>query len=80
MIAQIMAVFMILLGGVLWYVMNEIYTRALTSLETAYPSYYAGAGPDFLTAVMTWSPLLVILITALIYVITQSQKPQGAYV
>ena len=79
MIAQVIAILTILLGGALWYVMNEVYTHTLNAMETSYPSYYAGAGPDFITAVMTWSPFLVVLVTALIYVVVQSQKPKGVY-
>jgi len=65
----------IVVGGVLYFVTNYVYTEALTLLETSFPAHYSGAGPDLLTALVYWSLLFMVIITAVIYARVQSEKP-----
>ena len=70
----------LIVGGFAYFALFESFDTMLTALETAYPAYYAGSGPDFIYAVMRYTPLLIILIPILIYMIVQSQKPAEVYV
>lgn len=72
------ALFLLGAGIVTWYLGFYIFDYTLTLLETRYPAYYTGAGPDFAYAFMTWIPLIVIGISAILYVLVQSQKPEEA--
>lgn len=65
----------LVLGSVASYLGWWAFDRVLTSLETKWPNYYAGGGPDFATAFMRYLPVFV-LFGILIYVMTQSQKPR----
>jgi hypothetical protein len=66
------------MGAVASYLGNWVFTRVLLNLETRYPTYYDGAGPDFIVAFMNYLPLFV-LFGIVIYVMTQSQKPTEVY-
>lgn len=66
------------LGGLLYYVTNYAYTEVLNLLESSYPSYYSGAGPDLLTALVYWSIFFMVIVTAIIYARVQSEKPEAA--
>jgi len=73
------AIAILSMGIVVWYLGDYAFTYILDLLETRYPSYYAGSGPDFIVQFITYMPLICILIPVLIYVIVQSQKPKGVY-
>jgi len=69
--------FLLLGAGIItWFLGFYVFDYTLTLLETRFPAYYAGAGPDFAAAFMQWIPLIVICVSALLYVLVQSQKPQ----
>jgi len=81
MIYTYFAVLVVLLvGGFSYFALFDAFDTAFTTLETAYPAYYAGSGPDFIYAFVKYSPLLLILIPVIIYMIVQSQKPTEVYV
>lgn len=65
----------ILFGSVSSFLGWWAFDKVLTNLETKWPSYYAGSGPDFATAFMVYLPIFVLFGT-LIYVMVQSQKPR----
>jgi len=65
------------MGIMVWYLGNYAFTQILDLLETRYPAYYSGSGPDFIVQFINYMPLICILIPVLIYVIVQSQKPKG---
>ena len=78
--AYFAVIVVLLVGGFAYFALFDAFDTAFTTLETAYPAYYAGAGPDFIYAVVKYSPLLIILIPIVIYMIVQSQKPTEVYV
>lgn len=67
------------MGLFAWYTSDHVFNYVLNTVETAYPSYFTGSGPDFLVAFIKWSLLFVILIGGLIYIAVQSQKPKERY-
>jgi len=67
------------MGIIVWFCANYVFVNVLEVLETKWPSYYAGTGPDFMIAFMRWMPLILILIPVVIYAAVQSQKPREAY-
>jgi len=78
MIHIYLVVFAILFFGAIssflgWWGFDKI----LTNLETRYPNYYAGEGPDFAVAFVRYLPLFV-LFGVLILVMVESQKPRMA--
>lgn len=66
----------IVVGGLAYYILFSAFDMTLTTLETAYPAYYSGGGPDFIYNFLRWGPFFLILVPLIIYVIVQSQKPQ----
>lgn len=70
----------VLVGGFGYFVLFDAFDTTFNILETAYPAYYSGTGPDFIYAFVQYSPLLIILIPLVIYMIVQSQKPREVYV
>ena len=74
----VVAFALLTVGAVVSYMGLWVFERVLLTLETRYPSYYAGVGPDFAVSFMTYLPLFVLL-GILIYVMVQSQKPPEVY-
>ena len=74
--AYFIATLVIIVGGLSYFALWTAFDTTLTTLETAYPAYYSGGGPDFIYAFLRYSPLLLIIIPLVIYMIVQSQKPQ----
>lgn len=74
-----MVLLVIIVGGLSYWGYFSAFDTVMTSLETTYPAYYAGGGPDFIYAFLLYAPLLLILIPIVIYMIVQSQKPREAY-
>lgn len=64
------------MGGLIWWVMNYAFTETFDVLELSYPTYFTGDGPTFLTGLIYWSLLFVVVITMIIYAQVQSQKPR----
>ena len=77
--AYFVVIVVLLVGGFAYFALFEAFDTALTTLETSYPAYYAGGGPDFIYAFLKYSPLFLILIPVIIYMIVQSQKPAEVY-
>ena len=76
MIHIYLVVFAVLfLGAISSFLGNWAFDKVLTNLETKWPNYYAGTGPDFATAFMRYLPLFV-LFGIVIFVMVQSQKPR----
>jgi hypothetical protein len=67
------------LGAVGYWGIDFAFNAVLDNLETKWPSYYSGSGPDTLIAFIHWMPVLCIMIPIIIYVIVNSQKPQEIY-
>jgi hypothetical protein len=74
----VVAFALLVVGGVASYLGFWVFDRVLTNLETKWPQYYAGAGPDFAAAFMQYLPVFVIF-GVIIYVMVQSQKPPEVY-
>ena len=77
--AYFVVIVVLLVGGFSYFALFDAFDTALTTLEASYPAYYAGSGPDFIYAFLYYSPLLLILIPVIIYMIVQSQKPAEVY-
>ena len=74
----VVAFALLVIGGVTSYLGNWLFDKVLTNLETKWPAYYAGAGPDFAASFMQYLPVFV-MFGVLIYVMVQSQKPKELF-
>ena len=63
-------------GIVSWSLGNLVFDTIVTKLETSYPSYYTGTGPDFLVNFYNYLPVILIVGSVLLVVLVESQKPR----
>lgn len=67
-------------GGMAYVIGYHIFDTCLTTLDTAFPSYFGGTGQVLLEQQMYWLLVFAVLLTALFYVIRQGQKtPEGYF-
>lgn len=64
----------IALGGIMWYVCNEVVTGTMDSLALTWPAYFGGDWFTFLESWWWYLPLLAILLPALFWIIVHSQR------
>ncbi len=64
----------VILGGLTWYICNEVMDGVFTWASTEFPAYFTGSWFSFLQNWWVWMPLVVILIPVIIWVVVQSQR------
>jgi hypothetical protein len=63
-------------GGAVWFFLNYILAILFNWYQVMYPTYYTDPVVTTLVAFSEWGLLFVCLIPAIIYLITNTQRPE----
>ena len=78
MIAELVTFFILIgVGGGVWYLLNYVLAILFNYYAVHWPTYYADPTITFLISVCDWGMLLICLIPAIIYLWTNTQRPEA---
>lgn len=67
---------LLVVGGIFWYLSQDIVASVFNSVSTAYPSYFTGTWVTFINALWDWMPFLLIMFGGLLWIYVNSQTPE----
>jgi predicted PurR-regulated permease PerM len=68
-------------GGIMYFLLDQVYTNLITQLLTDYPTYFANTYVSFMGSFLVWVPILIVVIAMVsAFVIELRSRNPDAYI